>query len=157
MRAGQRKPGAVVVEVRIQPCGCAVARVAGLGEIPRYVVRVGRALVILQVASHTRGAVQAVVVIDVAVGALPRRYGVHAGEGEAGGRVIELAIRPGNGVVTVRARSGEPGVWHWRGRVGVVGLVATDAGRIGEIVVVVDMAVGTLPRRNGVGTGQGKS
>jgi len=48
-------------------------------------------------------------------------------------------------------------VWYRRGRVVVIGLVTTDARDIGDVVVVVDVAISTLTRRNGVGSGERKS
>jgi hypothetical protein len=43
------------------------------------VIGIGRTLVILQVTCNASRVVQIVVVVHVAIGALPRRYGVHAG------------------------------------------------------------------------------
>ncbi len=79
VRSGQREPGAVVVERRIQPRRGAVARTARLREVRRNMARVIRALIILQMARHASRAVQRVVVVDVAVGALARRNRVHSG------------------------------------------------------------------------------
>ncbi len=70
--AGQREACSVVIEGRIQP-GCrAVTHVAGLGQIRRHVIRIGRALVVLQVARDAGRGVQAVVIVGVTVGAQPR-------------------------------------------------------------------------------------
>lgn len=38
-----------------------------------------------------------------------------------------------------------------------IGLMAADAGRIGDVVVIVDVAVAALTRRNGVIPSQGES
>ena len=56
-----------------------VALIAGLREIGRDVIRVGRALEILQVAGDTRSATQRVIIVDVAIRALARRNGVESG------------------------------------------------------------------------------
>ena len=92
----------------------------------------------------------------MAIGALPRRHGVHAGQRETGRGVIELAIGPLDRVVTLLARRGEADVRHRGVRIVEVGLVATDAGRFRDVVVVVDVAIGALPRRYRVRAGQGK-
>ena len=130
-----------------------MARVAGLGEVCRNVVRVRRALKILQVAIDAGRAGQAVVVVDMAVSALPWRHGMQACESESRGRVIELAIRPQHRVVALLARCGKTHMRHRRSRAVVIRLVATDAGRAGDAVIVVDVAIGTLPRRHGVRAG----
>ena len=62
--------------------------------------------------------------------------------------MIELAVRPQHGVMTLLAcsREAELDVVHRRGRVVVVGLVATHASRVraGEIVVVIGVALSAL-------------
>jgi len=75
MCAGQREAGSRVIEGRIQPAGCGVALLTGLRESRTDVVRIGRALEILQVAacaSRVRAG-QVVVVVDVALRALHGR------------------------------------------------------------------------------------
>lgn len=71
--------------------------------------------------------------------------------------MVERAVGPLHGVVAAFTSSGEAGVRHWSGRVIVVVLVTTYAGCGGDVVVVVDVAIGTLPRRDRVGSGQRKS
>lgn len=56
-----------MVEGRIQPCTRAMALIAGLREIPGHMVRVGRALKVLQVAGHARRTGQVVIVVDMAI------------------------------------------------------------------------------------------
>ena len=94
VRTGQCKSCAVVIERRIQPRTRVVALIAGLREVRRHVIRVSRALVILQVAGDARRSIQVVVVVDVAISALPWRNSVHAGQGKRGQIVIKRRIRP---------------------------------------------------------------
>ena len=57
VQAGEREPGGVVIKRGIQPCAGAMALVAGLGEIRGDVIRIGRPLIVLEVAGHTGCAV----------------------------------------------------------------------------------------------------
>ena len=79
MRTRQREARAVVIESRIQPRSRAVALIAGLREIRRDVIRVRRPLKVLQMAADAGARREVVVVVDVAIGAQPRRHRVHAG------------------------------------------------------------------------------
>lgn len=79
MGTRQRKTCAGVVERCIQPRARVVALFATLREIRGHVVRIRRSLVILQMTAHASGSGEAEIVGDVAIGALPRRYCVHAG------------------------------------------------------------------------------
>ena len=68
----------------IRPVAGAVALLTGLRETRRHVVRIRRALEILQVATHARRSGDRVVIVNVTIGALPRRYCVHSREWEIG-------------------------------------------------------------------------
>ncbi len=116
-----------MVERCIRPTASVVALVASLREIRRDVIRVGCALEVLKVAGDAGRAVQRVVVVDVAIGALARRNGVQSGQHEARRRMIELAIAPLHGIVAGFARVWEPVVRHRSGRAGEIFLVATEA------------------------------
>ncbi len=116
----------------------------------RSVCRVRRTRVVLLMARVAQRAVQRIVVVDVTIGALPRRNGVRSRQRKPRRRVIEFAIRPQNRVVALLARRRESRMRHRRGGVVVIRLVATEARRAGEGVVIVDVAVGALPRRNRV-------
>ena len=120
-------------------------------------IRIRRPLKILQVACHASRVGQVVIVVDVTINALSRRHGVHAGQSESRGRVIELTIRPLHRVMTLLAGRRESRMRHWRGRVVVVGLMATHARRAGQVVVVIDVAIRTLPRWDRVRTRQRES
>jgi hypothetical protein len=76
------------------------------------------------------------------------------GQRKAGLRVIELAIGPLNGVMALLAGSREAGVRHRRRRFIEIVLVARNARRVRDVVVVVDVAIDARPRRDGMGTRQ---
>ena len=80
-----------------------MALIAALREIRCHVVRVSRSLVVLQVAAHTGIRGQVVVIVDVAIRALPRRDGVHPSQREIRRVVIERSVRPRRGVVALGA------------------------------------------------------
>ena len=103
MQAGERESGAAVVKGRVHPVGGVVAGVASLREVCRDVVRIRRALIVLQVASHAGRTVQVVVVVDVAIRTGARRHGVHAGQRESRGGVVKGRIHPVGGVMALIA------------------------------------------------------
>lgn len=84
-----------MIEGRRSPRQSRVALCAIGGEVCRNVIRIRRALKIFQVAADACRAGQAVVVVDVTVDALPRRYGVPTREGKSDRAVIEVRIEPG--------------------------------------------------------------
>ncbi len=157
MRSRQHEAGAVVVEGRVEPRSCVVALVASLREIRGHVVRIRRALEILQVAGNAGRTVQRVVVVDVAVRASPRRNRMHAGQSESGRGVIKLPVSPLHGVMALLTGCRKSGMRHRRCRVVVVVLMARDTRRTRDVVVVVDMAVRTLTRRDRMRSRQRKS
>ena len=97
VRSGQRKVHRGVIEGRRLPGGRGVAGLASLGEPARHVVRIGGALKIFQVAGNASSGGEIVVIVDVAVRAHPRRYGVGAGQRESRRVVIERRIQPAVG------------------------------------------------------------
>jgi hypothetical protein len=151
VQSRQRKPGAVVIEGCVQPGAGAVALLAGLREIRRDVIRIRRALEILQVAGHARRTRQVVVVVDVAIGALPRRHGVKSGQLKPSSAVIEDCVQPGTGAVALRAglREIRRDVIRIRRALEILE-VAGHARRARQVVVVIDVAIGALARRYGV-------
>lgn len=112
MGSGQGKRRIVVIEGGIRPDRRVMAQLALLRESRSDVIGIRRALEVFQMARDACGAVQTVVVIDVAIRALARGHRVRAGQGESGGGVIELAIRPLHGVVALFTGSWETGVRH---------------------------------------------
>ena len=95
----------------------------------------------------------------MAVDALSRRYRVHSCELKSSSGVIEHGVGPQHGVVTGFAgrREADRDVIHRRRRIVVVGLVARDARCLRQVVVVIDVAIGALPRRRRVRSGQRES
>jgi len=158
VRSSEGESRAVVIERGVQPGRCVVALIAPLGEIRRHVIRVGRSLVVLQVAGHASRAGQVVVVINVTVAALPRGNRVHTGEGKVGEVVVERGVGPGSRIVTLLAGLGEA-------RGDVVGIlrslvvleVAGYAGRARQVEVVINVTIGAHPRRHSVSARQRKS
>ena len=96
-------------------------------------------------------AVQAVVVIDVALDAL--HGGMESSECEAGRRMVNGGARPVGGGVAGVASGGEPSGFVRRiiGAV-IVSLMAVDAGRVIQAVVVINMALRAL--HGGVESGE---
>jgi hypothetical protein len=66
--------------------------------------------------------------------------------------VIELAVSPCQRVMAGLAgrRESRGGMRDWAKRIVVVALVARDACRIRDVVIIVNVAVGTLSRRYGM-------
>jgi hypothetical protein len=148
VQSGEREASAGMVERRVQPVRGVVALVAGLREVCRHVVGIGRSLEILHVTAYAGSGAQIVIVVGVAIGASAWRHGVHAGQGKAGSGMIKLGVGPLHRIVALLAGRREARMGHRRGRVVEVGLVATDAGRNRDAVVVVSVAVGALARRH---------
>src|SRR5581483_1850137 len=84
VRSGEREPGGGVIECRIGPQHRVVALLASLGEARLCVVGIGRALIILEMATHAGSGREIVVIVHVAIGALPWGHRVGARQGEAG-------------------------------------------------------------------------
>ena len=103
VRARKRESSRRVVERRIPPGSRGMALLASLREVRLHVIRIGRALEILQVAADASRirAGQIVVAIHVATGASNGR--VRASQRESSGRVIEGRARPVGGAVTLLA------------------------------------------------------
>jgi len=118
-----------------------VAGVACLGEACGYVVRIGRALKVLEVASDASAAREFVVSVYMAVGADPWWDGVQTGQGESCGGVVEIRTRPGNGRVATVARRGEASL-HVIGisRALIILHVTRSTGTARQIVVSIHVA-----------------
>lgn len=90
----QRESSAVVIERCVEPRTGVVALIASLREIGRNVVRICRPLKVLQMTADAAIRRQVVVVIGVALGALPRGHRVQSGQGKIGQVVIKRCVRP---------------------------------------------------------------
>lgn len=89
MTCRQRKTGTAVIEDGIGPRGRVVALITGLREAGRNVIGVCSSLIVLQVTRYAGRARQGVVIVDMAIDALPRWHGVQAGQRETRTVVIE--------------------------------------------------------------------
>jgi len=89
VHSGERETGAGVVKRRVHPVGGVVALITGLRKIRGDVIRIRCPLIIRQVACNARCAVQAVIVVDVAISASARWHGVHSGEHKSCTAVIK--------------------------------------------------------------------
>jgi len=156
VRPSQREPGGRVIELAIRPRHHVVTLLAS-GRETRVRNRSSGGIEVVLVATDASRAGDIEVVIHVAVCALPRRHQVRTGKRKSGGRVIELAAGPRGHVVTLLAGGRETRVRNRSSRGIEVVLVATDARRTRDVVVVVDVAVRTLPRRHHVRTCQRES
>src|SRR6202521_1324747 len=156
--AGERESGLGMVEVRRLPGAGRVAYFASLREAALRVIRVISVLEILQMANDARSLGQVVVVVDVAVGTLARRNGVTAGKRESGLGMVEVRRLPRARRVAHFASLREAAL-HVIGVISVLEILqmASDAGSLGEVVVVVDVAVDTCARRHRVGARERES
>src|SRR5262245_9301274 len=104
MSARQGETCGRVVERRSLPRGCSMTLLASLRESRLYVIGIGGALEVLQMARHASrvGAGQVVVVVHVTLRALRRC--MSARQGETGGRVVEARSIPGSRIVALLAR-----------------------------------------------------
>lgn len=143
MRARQRERRVVVVKRRRRPgCG-AVAHVALLRQTCRHVVRIGRPLEVLHVATHARRAGQAVVAAQVALAAL--QTGVPTGQGPARARMIEGRARPGRRAVADLALLWESCCHVVRiGRPLEILQVTTHTSGVADVVIAVQVALRAL-------------
>ena len=146
-----------MIEGGVRPCGRVMAQLARGREAGRGVGWIRSGGVILLMARVAQRAGEVVVIVDVAIRALARRYRVHPRQREAGRSVVKLAVGPEHRVMAVFAGSWESGVRNGRGGARVVFLVARVAQRAGQVVVIVDVAICTLTRRSGMRSGQGEA
>ena len=111
-------------------------------------VRIRRALIVLQVAGGASRAGQVVIIVDMTIDALPRRHSVRIIQDEPGSRVIERRSTPGDRAVALLAGLRKIGL-HVVGirRVLVVLQVARHTGCRRQVVIPIDVAIGALAWR----------
>ena len=80
---------------------------AGLGKVGGDVIRIGSALIVLQMTGDAGRAAQAEVVVNVTVGALTRGDGMSSSERESSCAVVEVCIQPCVDAVAGGAIGGE--------------------------------------------------
>ena len=90
-----------VVEVRVSPNLSVMTRLARGREMRRDMVRIVGVLIVGRVAAVAISRQPRPVIVDVAIGALPRRYRVGSGQREPGLTVIKLTVGPLDRIVTV--------------------------------------------------------
>jgi len=136
-----------------------VAEITTLRERGGNVIGICGRLIILQMAIHASRADEVVIVVDMAIGALPRRHGVAGGQGKSDRAVIELGVQPVVSSVATIAGGGKIG-WDVVGASGrlEIGHVARRASRGHRLKVAGDSAlVAGIAIHHGVRSGQGKA
>ena len=113
--------------------------------------------VILLVARVALRAIQRVVVADVAIRALAGGHRVRSGQGETRGRVVKLAMVPQHRIVAAFAGGRKSSMGNRSCRPSIILLVAGVTRGAIQRVVVIDMAIGALPWRCRVRSGQRES
>ena len=146
-----------MIKLRRLPGRGVMTHLASLREVVGDVIRIVRAVEILQMAVEARRVRrgQAVIVVHVALRALDAAQ-MESSQRPARRRVIELGVGPVRGVVALLAgcRKAELHVIHGRCRVVVVLLVTTDARCAAQRVVIVHVAHDAGHRRTRVGACQ---
>ena len=107
VHAREGESGRIVVKRRIRPGNGVVTLIAGLREAGGHVIGIRGSLVILQVTGNAGRAREVVVVVDVAIRTLTRRYGMATRQRESHGIVIEVGCKPAVRAVAGAARGRE--------------------------------------------------
>jgi len=158
VRSGQRETGAVVVEGCVHPVRGVVTTIASLRKICRNVIRIGRPLIVLEVATHTGRAVQAVVVVNMTICASSWWYRVQARKRKTCAVVVESCIHPVRVVVTLVAGLREVRCHVIRISCALIVLQVTGhASRACQVVVIVHVTIRAGARWHRVQTGQRES
>ena len=146
--ASQDKSGSGVIELGVGPLHGVVALLAGRRE-SLMGHRSGGVIVVGLVATDARCNRDVVVVVGVTIGALTRRHHMRTGQRESRLGVIEGCGLPGRSVVarTASLRESTGNVVGIGGSLEILE-VARHASVGGQVVVVVDVAVGAGARRD---------
>ena len=154
MLPGERPSGLRVVEHSIGPIRSVVTSLASGRKPSLRVIRIVRIVVVLHVTRGTRCRRQVVIPVYVALGAGQIR--VRASQRKASDGMVELRISPRRGVVADLAGLRYPGLdMVGIGRTLIVLQMAGHTARIGEVIVVVDVAL--RARRGHVFPGERKA
>lgn len=150
VRARQRESSRRVIKLPVRPKHGVVALLACDRERRCHVIYRGKRRVeVLLVARNTSSGGNRVILVDMAIGALARRHGVRSCQREPGGCVIEGRRLPRGRVMAGLAGLRESLLRVIGIRSVLVILQVTRYARIcAQVVVVVDMAIRTLARRN---------
>jgi len=103
VRSCKREVHGGVVETGGLPGGRRVARLASLREVPGHVIGIRRSLKIFQVTRNAGRRRNGVIVIDVAIRALPWRHRVRSRKWEVHGGVVETGGLPACGCMACLA------------------------------------------------------
>ena len=127
-----------MIEDRSRPRCCCVARLTGRGESSRYVVGSGRLLVLHRVTAIAVGWQARIVIVHVAIRA--GHAGVSTGKWKGRVVMIKNALGPNHRVVAQGAVDRKTSVIDRCEGFAEICLVASNAGRAVQAVVVIDVA-----------------
>lgn len=157
MRSCQRESRSRVIKLPVGPGHRVMTLLASSRETCMRDRRRGCIEVVLM-ATHARGVGDVVVVVDMAIRALPRRNGMCSCQRETGGGVIKRCRLPCRGIVAGLASLRESAGYVVRvGGVLEISQVTSHACGARQAVIVVDVAICALARRNSMRSCQRKA
>lgn len=157
MRPGQRKAGLRVIELPVRPLNRVMTLRARRREarVRYWSLRVVEVVLVTRDATRVRNVV---VVVDVAVYALSWRHHVRAIQREGSLRMVKRRGLPCGRCMALLAGRRKPAQHVTRIRRSLeVLLVARNASRARQVVIIIDVAIGANSRRNGVASGKRKA
>ena len=144
VKSGENPACTGMVEGAVAPRTSVVALLASLGESSLYVVGIVRGLVVLEVARDTSRVAAGQIVVSVDVALQTRRIYVGTSQRPSCACMVESSVAPVRSVMALLASLREVGL-HVIGIGGSLEILqmARDARSIGQVVVVVDVALCT--------------